>query len=307
MKRGQVHGHGRAVGFNGRKLGVSEYGDPLGKPLFYFHGCPGSRLEGGLTHGTALALGLRVICIDRPGYGLSPMERRRALADWPNDVQALSRILGLGPFGVLGVSGGGPYAAACAAALPDQVVVAGLVCSMAPLECCPVTRGMWPLIRGLFWMAKNAPEITRIMLRIAGRMILINPSGALSLLRVLAPSPDDQALASRDVREVLSESLREALRQSTDGAAFDLLLYQRPWNVSLEAIRVPVLLWHGEKDVTVPVEMGRYLARTIPGCKAFFHAREGHISLAVQRMEEILSALGEALNAQGGRGARAGR
>jgi pimeloyl-ACP methyl ester carboxylesterase len=295
MSRCRPHGNGCSIQLNGRRFGVSEFGDPQGNPLLYFHGCPGSRLEGGLTHPKATVLGLRVICIDRPGYGLSPMDTGRTLAGWPKDVLALTRAMGVESFGVLGVSGGGPYAAACAAALPEHVLAAGLVCSMAPVDCCPVVKRMWPLIRLLFSMARNFPEATRLLLRVAGRIILINPNGAISLLSALAPAPDNGVLADREIRRVLSCSLREALRQTADGAVFDLMLYQRPWNVSLESIRVPVLLWHGEKDVTVPVEMGRYLSRTIPGCAAVFHPGEGHISLAVQRMGEILEGMGRML------------
>jgi pimeloyl-ACP methyl ester carboxylesterase len=300
LERRRLNGY--PVRIDGRSLGISEYGDPEGLPLLYFHGCPGSRIEGGLTHGTAGPLGLRVICIDRPGYGLSTMDKSRTVADWPGDVLALSRALGLGSFGVLGVSGGGPYAVACAAALPERVLAAGLVCSMAPVECCPVTREMWPMIKLIFWMARSAPALTQSLLRLAGRMVLVSPGSALSLLTALAPFPDNKVLACSGIRETLIRNLREALRQSADGAACDLMLYQRPWNIPLEAIRVPVLLWHGERDVTVPVEMGRYLARNIPGCRAFFYPQEGHISLAVQRMKEIMTTLADALRSRPSRG-----
>ena len=293
--------HGNLLaGRNGQRFGISEYGDPQGKPLLYFHGCPGSRLEGGLTHETAAALGLRIICIDRPGYGLTPMDHDRTLTDWPKDIETLTTSLGVERFGILGVSGGGPYAMACAAALPERVATLGLVCSMAPMDCCSGTREMWPLLRMVFWMAKRAPKTARLLMRLSCRMVLVSPGGALALLTVFAPAPDDRVLADREVREVLSRSLREALRQSADGAALDLDVFLNPWNVPLGSIRVPVLLWHGERDVTVPVAMGRYLARSIPGCRAFYYPEEGHVSLAVRRMGEILKRIGEALSEGGG-------
>jgi pimeloyl-ACP methyl ester carboxylesterase len=281
----------------GRPLGFAEFGDRQGKPLFYFHGCPGSRLEGGLSQDLAMELGLRLICPDRPGYGLSPMRPERTIADWPADVSALARSLGLRSYGVLGVSGGGPYAAACAAFLPDEVEAAGLVCSLAPPDDIVSYRRMWPLVRLLFFLARSAPGATRIAVRPLGMVVSAIPEAALSLLAALAPAPDDRILADRRIRAVISESLHEALAQSTDGAVHDLMLYLRPWGMALESIRTPVLLWHGEMDVTVPVEMGRYMARTIPGCRACFHPGEGHISLAVSRMREILRAMARALGA----------
>jgi pimeloyl-ACP methyl ester carboxylesterase len=294
-KRSMGRQPGVLADIGGHRIGFTEFGDPGGKPLFYFHGCPGSRLEGGLANGLAMELGLRMICPDRPGYGISPMRPGRTIADWPADVSALARFLGLRRYGVLGVSGGGPYAAACASALPDEVEAAGLVCSLAPPDCCGEHGRMWPLIRMLFFLARKAPGPTRIAVRPLGMVLSASPGAALWLLATLAPSPDDKILADRRIRMVISNSLHAAFAQSTDGAVHDLLLYLRPWGLALESIRTPVLLWHGERDVTVPVEMGRYLARIIPGCLACFHPGEGHISLAVSRMGEILKGMAAAL------------
>ena len=60
---------------DGRKLGYVEYGDPNGKPLFFFHGWPGSRFSGGETDKAAKKLGIRVISTDRPGIGLSDLRK----------------------------------------------------------------------------------------------------------------------------------------------------------------------------------------------------------------------------------------
>ena len=99
---------------DGRSLGYAAYGDPQGKPLFFFHGFPSSRLEAQFTEGVAGRLGARIIAIDRPGFGRSDFKKERRIRDWPDDVLALADALGIDRFAVLGVSGGGPYAAACA-------------------------------------------------------------------------------------------------------------------------------------------------------------------------------------------------
>src|SRR6267154_2568684 len=98
----------------GLRLGFAEFGRADGDPLFYFHGWPSSRLEVGLGDEIFHEVGARIIAIDRPGYGLSDFQPDRKLTDWPNDVCELAGHLGLETFGIIGTSGGGPYAAVCA-------------------------------------------------------------------------------------------------------------------------------------------------------------------------------------------------
>ncbi len=94
-----------------------------------------------------------------------------------------------------------------------------------------------------------------------------------------------------DVKRILLASLGEAFRQGGRGAVLELLLYSRPWGFDPAENSVRVELWHGERDATVPVSMGRRLAETIPGCHGTFLSEEGHFSLPVDHAEEILRAL----------------
>lgn len=99
---------------SGRELAVAEWGDPVGKPLFFLHGTPGSRYlrhiggEYGRRH-------IRVVTYDRPGYGRSTRARGRCTADSAAHVVAIADAMGLDRFAVVGVSGGGPHALAVAA------------------------------------------------------------------------------------------------------------------------------------------------------------------------------------------------
>src|SRR3954465_14232198 len=119
---------------DGRRLGYAEWGGLGGPPVLYFHGWPGSRLEGRLADEAARGEGVRLIALDRPGMGLSDYQPRRRLVDWPDDVLQLATALGLERFAVLGISGGGPYAAVCAWKLPEQLTRAEIVSSLAPLD-----------------------------------------------------------------------------------------------------------------------------------------------------------------------------
>src|SRR5215471_15799708 len=134
----------------GRRLGFAEYGEPAGRPVFYCHGWPSCRLEPRAFESTISKLGLRLIAPDRPGYGLSEPRPKRTLSDWAADISNLADQLHIERFDLLGISGGGPYALACAARIPHRLLSVVLICSLAPLASPELTRGMVRLHRWLF-------------------------------------------------------------------------------------------------------------------------------------------------------------
>ena len=131
MERVSPDTHSLTLG-DGRRLAWAEYGDPSGRPLIYCHGFPGSRLEAAMSHDTAARLGIRIIAPDRPGLGRSDYQPGRRLNDFPADLKQLADHLKLGRVAVLGESGGGPYAMAAAAALPERITKLLLVSSIGP-------------------------------------------------------------------------------------------------------------------------------------------------------------------------------
>ncbi len=277
---------------DGRRLGFAEYGPPDGTPVFYFHGWPSSRLEARLAEAVCADLKLRLIAPDRPGYGLSDPKPGRRITDWAADVAALADHLRIAGFSLLGVSGGGPYAVACAAQMRGRAQRAGLVCSVAPLDAPAATKGMVPLHRWLLAFGRRAPWLAEklglgLLRFFWGKGHQVIPERV--LLRL--PQPDQHALASEPLRLGLIAASTEALRQGVGGAVIDGLLYTRPWGFSLAEVAVPVLLWQGELDNIVPPAMGHYLAERIPGCKARFCPADGHFSLAFTRTREIFSSL----------------
>ena len=126
---------------DGRSLAYAEYGDSHGKPVFFFHGMPGSRLfrpPDEITEKT----GVRLITTDRPGYGLSAFQPGRRFLDWPGDISQVADHLGIQKFYAAGHSGGGPYVAACAYALPERVTAAAVLSGAGPVAAPGSTRGM---------------------------------------------------------------------------------------------------------------------------------------------------------------------
>ncbi len=272
---------------DGRRLGYASYGDPQGKPLFFFHGMPGSRLEGELADAAAKKLGVRVIAADRPGYGLSDFVPRRTFLDWPTDVLELAGALGIERFAVAGVSGGGPYVAACAFRIPERLTGAGIIAGVSSFDVPDATVGMSQGNRFLFGLARRFPWLVRPPMALMGMLARRFPDRMMRTMIRSMPGPDQAALARPEILALFKRDIAEAFRSGSRGAAWEALMYARPWGFRLEEIAMEVHLWQGELDKNVPPSMGRYQAHTIPNCRATFYPGEGHISLVVNHVEEI--------------------
>ena len=276
---------------DGRLLGYTEYGRPDGKPVFYFHGFPSSRLEARLADGAAARTGVRLIAVDRPGFGLSDFKRGRTLGDWPDDVIELADALWLERFAVLGVSGGGPYAAACAWKIPQRVSAAGIVCGLGPVDSPRAVQGLSRALRLGFFLLRRARVLVGPFCRIATWAVRRHTQGFYARVAATVAAPDQAVLARPEVQETLVQSFREAVYHGAAACARELRLYSRHWGFELRDVSARVYLWHGEHDRIVPCAVGRYVAQSIPGCHARFYPDDGHYSLPVERMEEILAEL----------------
>jgi len=274
---------------NGRHLGYAEYGDLHGKPVFYLHGTPGSRLYRHPDPAIIDSLGIRLITIDRPGYGLSDPQPKRTLLDWPDDVAALADALRIDRFAVVGASGGGPYVAACAYKIPDRLTRVAMVSSGGPIDAPGAEEGLASGRRSGFWVVKNAPWLLRPLiwlLRNPGR----DPERFADQYEAGFPESDLTLYNQPDMRAIRINSYAESARQGVGGFAQDLQVFARPWGFPLAEISIEVNLWHGEDDASTPVAMGRYLADAIPNCRAVFLPGEGHFVL-FKYWREILSVL----------------
>ena len=276
---------------DGRDLGFAEYGDARGLPVFYFHGFPGSRLEARLAEQEAAPHGIRFIAVDRPGYGLSDPKRRRALLDWADDVIDLADFLGIQRFSVIGVSGGGPYATACAFKIPHRLIKVVLVCGLGPVVSARrKSRATGLNVHGLR-LAGRFPLLARVSFAAVALMYRRRPDLMLALISRRLAACDRQALQIPQLQQLLCGSFREAFRGSLLGPARDLVLYGRDWGFPLHEIQVPTRLWHGERDAVVPPAMGYMLADEIPTCRAMFYREDGHFSIITNRLGEILEEL----------------
>ena len=286
---------------DGRTLAYTDCGDPGGPPVLSFHGTPSCRFPGP-WEAAARSVGVRLISPDRPGYGRSDFHPGQKLLDWPADAAELADSLELRSFAVVGTSGGGPYAAACAYALPERVSAAALVCGVGPFwdvpevdACATAEAGGW--LRELIDLARVDPAAAVAHAREEceqdAEMVARDPEEWLRFWFESedVPAPDREVVARPDDREALVFTLREALRPGIEGYVQDeLILAIQPWGFRPQEIRVPVSIWHGELDRLVPVGAARYLARVIPHSSARFLPGDAHM-IHIRHAEEIFGGL----------------
>jgi pimeloyl-ACP methyl ester carboxylesterase len=265
-----------------RKLGFAEGGDREGAPVFYFHGFPGSRLEATLLP----TAGIRLIGVDRPGYGLSTPRPYRKLADWPKDIEVLADYLGLKRFGVVGVSGGAPYAASVAHGLSKRVNALALVCGLGPPEAPGMTFG------GVSGVAKALRYTgARVVMAALGRQVLMSDRAVRQLrdwrTRRMPRPAADANFRDGPMAQLMMANWREGLKRSSLGMAADARIYGEPWHFALEDIVVPTSIWHGRADTIVPVSIGEHYATHIPDAAAHFAENDGHFSIVVNSLPAI--------------------
>ncbi|MBI30961.1 MAG: alpha/beta hydrolase [Actinobacteria bacterium] len=276
---------------DGRSLSFARFGDPSGKPVFYFHGFPGSRLEPQSNHDAFLKAGIQLLALDRPGIGHSTRKNKRKLLDWPDDVVEIAKILKLEKFSILGVSGGGPYALACARAIPGYLNKVTVACGLGPIDAPNATSGMMLSNRVLFRYGKFFPPVLHLSTFLMVRQLSSKPAKGLKKFVEGLPEPDRLVLSKTDAQDFVAASAVEGVRQGSGPLLEEIGIYSRSWGFKLEDLNVPVSLFQGEVDIDVPASMARHQASLIPDCEINLYPDDGHFSLLVNHIDEIIASL----------------
>jgi pimeloyl-ACP methyl ester carboxylesterase len=276
---------------DGRTLGFAEKGSLSGKPVFHFNGYPGSRLEITLIDDNILnKLNVRLIGIDRPGMGISDFKKGRSILDWPDDILELANYLNLKKFAVEGVSGGSPYSLVCAFKIPEYLTSCAVIGGIGPMDFKEVVRS-----HALYFIIKHFYFLLRISMYFQGRTASNVKKMELKWKKSFNKLPQaDQRILNDPLRlSMFLEEGAEAFRQGSKGVSYEGKLYTYPWQFKLEDIKVDlkVYLFHGESDTIVPISIAKSVSKLIPNCTNVFYPNEGHYSVPINHIQEILKCL----------------
>jgi pimeloyl-ACP methyl ester carboxylesterase len=278
---------------DGRALEVYADGAEGGVPLLFHNGTPSTGQPFAPFVEAAAERGLRTVSFSRAGYGRSTRKPGRRVADVVPDVVAVLDALGAERFYTLGWSGGGPHALACAALLPERVLAAATVGSLAPYGA-----------RGLDWMAGMGDQNV-----VAFRAALATPDELRALAEAVASTfataTGDQLAATLDdlVSDVdrqaltgqaaawLADIFRESVRNGFWGWYDDEIALVSRWGFDLAEMALPIAVWQGRQDRMTPHAHGAWLVEHIPHARAHLLHDHGHLSLGLDSFGVILDDL----------------
>jgi pimeloyl-ACP methyl ester carboxylesterase len=278
---------------DGRHLGYAEFGVAEGPLIVWFHGSPGARRQiPPAVRQAALTLGQRVVCIERPGVGMSTHHVYPNISGWTADALAVVDHLGGEEFIVVGLSGGGPYALAMAHDHPERVSACGLLGSVAP------TVGDDAVPGGIVDLTKRLHLLLRVVGRPLGFSLQpllsgISPIAGLALrgFATFMPEGDQRVLSDPEIGAMFIDDLVGAGGTKLQAFFNDCLLFGKHWGFALGDVNVPVWWWHGDADSIVPIEHARRSAARLPNAELFVRPKESHLGdfAAAHEVVEVLS------------------
>ena len=274
---------------DGRTLGFAEKGPLSGKPVFHFNGFPGSRLEITLIDDNILnKLNVRLIGVDRPGMGLSDFKKDRTLLDWPDDILELANYLNLKEFAIEGVSGGSPYSLACAFKIPEYLTSCAVIGGIGPMDFKKVVGSslIYSIIKRFYFLFR----ISMYFQGKTARNIKKMESKWKKSFNEL-PQADQNTLNDPINLSMLLKEGAEAFKQGSKGVSYEGRLYTYPWQFKLEDITpdLKVFIFHGELDTIVPITIAKSVSHLIPNTISKIYPEEGHYSVPINHIQEILS------------------
>lgn len=271
---------------DGRRLAYCERGPADAPAVVVFHGLPGSRFQQAPEVEGRPAPPARLVHFDRPGFGLSDPRPGGSLLDVADDVARLADHLGLERFRVLGVSGGGPFALACAARLGERVAAVAVAAGVGlPGSHATAARAD---IRFAFRTARVLPAVLALPFGVLARLARRHPARYLDTFRASLLEVDRAVVDAPGRSAMLLADAQESVRQGTAALIADLRRLTRPWPFHPAAVRCPAGFWYGSADPVVPVAAGRALAGAVAGARFEVLDGAGHF-FVLERWPEILA------------------
>ena len=274
---------------DGRKLSFAEYGPENGKPFILFHGSPGSRISE--DHPLLYKLGIRMIYPERPGYGQSSPYPNASFRSWSEDVASLIKHLKIDTASIGGVSGGGPYALACAALIPGKVETLSLIASAAPADIPGYKENMALSNKMGYIINKYTPFLVRWVSQNFAKNLRKHPYKTIKQInQQLCPSDQNilDDMEKNGGMEVIIEHLNEAFANGVDGHVKDMALFTKKWNLPYEKITCPVHIWHGEEDTLAPLPGIKALSQLLLNVQENVIPNAGHLLMEDEKIFKLM-------------------
>ena len=265
---------------DGRAVSYRVYGRPGGRPVLCFHGTPGSHVKFAIADGAAASLGLALIALDRWGYGDTDEPEDCSLSSYAADCARVADQLGLGRFAVLGISGGGPYAAAVAAELKARISASALVAPVGPIYGPGPRPALDVMHRLSFGVLPKIPGAIGLAFAAFRQVAKRQPIWATRVAGGRSLAADRMILTDRTFTEALGKSFAVGMVHDARGPVIDMQLFSRAWGVDLATTRCPTQLWIGDQDRNVPVSAVEALADQIPNAVLTRLGPHGHYWIA---------------------------
>jgi pimeloyl-ACP methyl ester carboxylesterase len=276
---------------DGRRLGYAEFGDPSGPVVLWFHGTLGARRQFPmLGRRAAERLGLRVIIIERPGTGLSDAHRYGAVTDWVPDMAQVADALDAERLGVVGLSGGGPYALACGALAPmvDRVAAVGILDGTVPSAGPEATGGGVTDTARRYGLVLN--QLRRLLAVLSTLLLAPLIPFAHYAYRGYArmwPEGDRRVLDDPEVEAIFVDDMVNAFRGRCLAMVDDARLLGRDWGFRLVDVKVPVRWWHGDTDHVVPIAGVEAAVSRLQDAELVVRSGESHLG-GFAKIDEVL-------------------
>lgn len=237
--------------------------------------------------------GIRLVTYSRPGYGDSTRRAGRTVADVADDMTAILDHLGVEKAMTAGWSGGGPHALATGLQLPERITGVLSIAGVAPYDAEGIDflGGMGEGNVEEFGAALEGEDVLRPVLDgMRAELKDATSESIIAELSTLLP-PVDRELVSDEAGEEMAANFREALKNGVDGWADDDLAFTVPWGVEPAKMTVPTFIWQGSADLMVPFAHGQWLATHVAGATAHLLDDEGHLSIGIGAMPQMLDEL----------------
>lgn len=276
---------------DGRHLAYQEYGDPSGEVVVHCHSVLGSRLERAFNvEEICKQRTVRLIVIDRPGFGMSDPDPEMSFKKWPQDLAQLMDELGLEKISITGYAMGGQYALACAHEIPERIKKISIISAGMPALVSADYEQMIPLYKMNTRLARHVPKVYKLLSSVLVKGVLNNPDSFFSQLSEKVKPVDRKIMNSPAFKDTVFHSMHEGFRQGGKSSSMEIVQLMHDWGFDLNNIHIPINIWHGQNDCHVPIALSKRFEENIKETQYFIQENQGHY-LFFTHWDEILKEL----------------